>query len=78
MSMTITLRTETERLVRKELQNEHFHTVDEIIVEGVQARREKEPLPQAKVFRLALGPRLRLRPVKTFAKCGVATAFRLA
>jgi len=38
--MTINLKPETERLVREELQNGHFCSVDEMIVEGVQARRE--------------------------------------
>jgi Arc/MetJ-type ribon-helix-helix transcriptional regulator len=38
MSMTITLKPETERLVQQELQSGHFHNIDEIIVEGVQAR----------------------------------------
>ena len=42
--MTIDLQPETERLVREELQNGHFHSVDEIIVQGVQARREGKPL----------------------------------
>ncbi|MGH9821979.1 MAG: ribbon-helix-helix domain-containing protein [Blastocatellia bacterium] len=46
MSMTITLKPETERLVQQELDSGHFHNVDEIIVEGVQARlatlREKK------------------------------------
>jgi hypothetical protein len=55
MAMTTTLKPETERLVQEELQSGHFHTVDEIIVEGVQARREKEPPPQGKTFRLARG-----------------------
>ena len=42
--MTINLKPETERLVREELQNGHFCSVDEMIVEGVQARREGKPL----------------------------------
>ncbi len=42
--MPITLKPETERLVQEELQNGHFRTVDEIIVEGVQSRREGKPL----------------------------------
>jgi Arc/MetJ-type ribon-helix-helix transcriptional regulator len=53
--MTITLKPETERLVEEEIQSGHFHSVDEIIVQGVQARREKEPLPQSKGFRLTGG-----------------------
>ena len=40
--MTIRIKPETEQLVKEELQNGHFRTVDEIIVEGVQARREKD------------------------------------
>ena len=42
--MTINLKPETERLVQEELQNGHFRSVDEMIVEGVQARREGKPL----------------------------------
>ena len=42
--MTINLKPETERLVREELQNGHFHSVDEIIGRGVEARREGKPL----------------------------------
>ena len=46
--MTINLKPETERLVQEELQNGHFRSVDEMIVEGVQARREGKPLsPEA-------------------------------
>jgi hypothetical protein len=42
--MIINLKPETERLVQEELQNGHFRSVDEMIVEGVQARRESKPL----------------------------------
>jgi len=35
---------ETERLVQEELQQGHFRSVDEMIVQGVQARREGKPL----------------------------------
>jgi len=42
--MTINLRRETERLVQEELENGHFRSVDEMIVAGVQARREGKPL----------------------------------
>jgi len=42
--MAINLKPETERLVQAELQNGHFRTVDEMIVEGVQAKREGKPL----------------------------------
>jgi len=46
--MTINLKPETERLVQEELQNGHFRSVDEMIVEGVQARREGKSLSGAK------------------------------
>ncbi len=39
--MTINVKPETERLVQEEIQSGHFRSVDEIIVEGVQAWREK-------------------------------------
>jgi Arc/MetJ-type ribon-helix-helix transcriptional regulator len=39
--MSIEIQPETERLVRKEIQNGHFATVDEIILAGVRARQEQ-------------------------------------
>ena len=42
--MSIEIKPETERLIQEELQNGHFGSVDEIIIEGVHARREKQPL----------------------------------
>lgn len=42
--MTINLKPETERLLLEQLQNGNFRSVDEIIVEGVQARRQGKPL----------------------------------
>ena len=39
--MTIQLSPETQRLVQEELERCHFHSVDELIVEGIQAWREK-------------------------------------
>jgi len=47
--MAIDIKPETERLVREELQNGHFRSVDEMIVQGVQARRDGKPLsPEVK------------------------------
>jgi len=45
--MAIDLKPETERLVREEIQRGHFQSVDEIIVEGVTAWREKHPVEAA-------------------------------
>ena len=39
--MSIELKPETERLVQEEIQSGHFQSVDELIVRGVQALREK-------------------------------------
>ena len=39
---------ETERLVREELRNGHVQTVDEIIVQGVQALRQKSKVAPAR------------------------------
>ena len=39
--MTIILKPETEQLVQEQLQRGHFRSVDEMIVEGVQARLGK-------------------------------------
>jgi Arc/MetJ-type ribon-helix-helix transcriptional regulator len=41
--MSIEIKPETERLIQEEIQKGHFRSVDEIIIEGVQARREKQP-----------------------------------
>ena len=41
MSMTINVKPETERLVQEEIRNGHFQTVDDLIVKGVQAWRER-------------------------------------
>ena len=48
--MTVELKPETERLVQEEIQRGNFHSVDELIVQGVHAWREMHhaELPQAK------------------------------
>lgn len=48
--MNITFKPETERLIQEELQSGHFHSVDEIIVQGVQARRENKTSPEARLL----------------------------
>ena len=56
------LKPETERLVQEEIQRGHFHSVDELIVEGVTAWREKhhaEPpqiQPRKKLYDLLTQP----------------------
>ncbi|HXB74222.1 MAG TPA: hypothetical protein VNY05_38650 [Candidatus Acidoferrales bacterium] len=45
--MTVELKPETERLVLEELRSGHVRTVDELIVHGVQALREKSKGAQA-------------------------------
>jgi Arc/MetJ-type ribon-helix-helix transcriptional regulator len=39
--MSVELKPETERLVEEEIRKGHFHSVDELIVAGVYAWREK-------------------------------------
>ena len=39
--VTLQLKPETEQLVQEEIQSGHFHSVDELIVQGVHAWREK-------------------------------------
>ena len=41
--MTIDIKPETKELVQEEIRRGRFHSVDEIIVEGVNARRDKQP-----------------------------------
>ena len=43
--MSIDIEPETERIVREELCNGHFQSVDDLILSGVQALRERN-LPQ--------------------------------
>jgi Arc/MetJ-type ribon-helix-helix transcriptional regulator len=45
--MTVKLQPETQKLVDEEIRSGHFHTVDELIVEGVHAWREKHRAEQA-------------------------------
>ena len=45
--MTVELNSETERLVQEEIQRGHFHTVDELIKEGVYAWREKHQVTES-------------------------------
>ena len=49
--MMIQLNPETERLVQEELQSGHFHSIDEIILQGIRARREKEQPPLSETQR---------------------------
>ena len=42
--MTIDIKPETKELVQEEIRRGHFRSVDEIIVQGVTARREKQPV----------------------------------
>lgn len=44
--VTVELKPETERLVQEEIERGHFLTVDELIVEGVHAWREKHQAEQ--------------------------------
>ena len=47
--MMVELKPETERLVREEIQLGHFQSVDEVIVQGVYALREKSNVAQPSV-----------------------------
>jgi Arc/MetJ-type ribon-helix-helix transcriptional regulator len=50
--MTVELKPETERLVQEEIRSGHFHSVDELIVQGVNAWREKHQVePSASTVR---------------------------
>jgi Arc/MetJ-type ribon-helix-helix transcriptional regulator len=43
--MTIEIKPETERLVRSELENGHFESIDELIVKGIHALHDGEEHP---------------------------------
>jgi hypothetical protein len=56
--VTVELKPETEQLVQEEIRSGHVHSVDELIVYGVQAVREKlcvepsEPKPRKRFYDL--------------------------
>lgn len=57
--MTIDIKPETKELVQEEIRRGHFRSVDEIIVEGVNARREKpaaEATPRKRLYDLLTQP----------------------
>ena len=62
------LKPETERLVQEEINSGHFHSVDDLIVEGVHAWREKHriepaaatPKPRKHIYDLLTPPLCRL------------------
>jgi Arc/MetJ-type ribon-helix-helix transcriptional regulator len=53
--VSLELKPETERLVQEEISRGHFHNVDELIVQGLHAWREKHQAEQP----TALPPRPR-------------------
>lgn len=57
------LKAETERLVQEEIRSGHFRSVDELIVQGVRAWREKhqsdsiaQPKPRKRLYDLLTQP----------------------
>jgi Arc/MetJ-type ribon-helix-helix transcriptional regulator len=62
--VTVQLKPETERLVQEEIRNGHFSTLDELIVQGVDAWREKHrvesilpaPKPRKRLYDLLTQP----------------------
>jgi hypothetical protein len=58
--MRVELKPETERLVQEEIRSGHIHAVDELIVYGVQALREKHQAEPS-----ALKPRKKLYDLLT-------------
>ena len=56
------LKPDTEKLVQEEISRGHFHSVDELIVEGVNAWREKHqvelstPRPRKRLYDLLTHP----------------------
>jgi Arc/MetJ-type ribon-helix-helix transcriptional regulator len=59
--MRVELKPETERLVQEEIRRGHFHSVDEVIVQGVYALREKSATaapsrPRKKLYDLLTQP----------------------
>ena len=58
--MTIRVTQETERLVQEEIQSGHFTSVDDLIVQGVRAWREKSKREGS----LEISPEARRRAVQ--------------
>ena len=54
--MELEIKPETERLVQDEISRGHFHTVDELIVEGVRAWREKHEADPAAALKRSRKP----------------------
>jgi hypothetical protein len=63
--MVVELKPETERLVQEEIRRGHVHSLDQLIVEGVTALREKSaaahglaasPKPRKKLYELLTHP----------------------
>jgi len=61
--MTIDIRPETEQLVGEEIRNGHFRSVDDLIVSGFLAWREKNPASVAAVPPLPLSEFIRQSPL---------------
>jgi Arc/MetJ-type ribon-helix-helix transcriptional regulator len=66
--VTVQLQPETERLVREELRRGHFHSVDELIIEGVQAWREKHGSSQSGDRPVQQGPLRKKSLAQLFAE----------
>lgn len=49
--MMIQFNPECEKLVQEELQSGHFHSIDDIILQSIRARREKEQAQRGEVQR---------------------------
>ena len=58
--MTLEVKPETERLVREEIRSGHIRSVDELIVHGVRALREKHNAQQATASAPSRKPRKNL------------------
>jgi Arc/MetJ-type ribon-helix-helix transcriptional regulator len=70
--MTIRLKPETERLVQEELQKGYFHSVDEIIVQGVQSRREAKLMSQNRRHKTAREAIAHIREIRQGVSLGSA------
>lgn len=46
--MTVQLKSETERLLREEIRRGRFHSMDEVIVQGVYALRQQSKVAPAR------------------------------
>jgi len=63
-AVILEIKPETERLAQEELRNGHFRSIDEMIVEGVSARREGKQISSQALVRTRAEAAARIRSMR--------------